>query len=188
MADGASGERVQVRGPATAPAVLVLHPWWGVTPAVMWWADQLSGAGRRVVVPDLFAGRTYETVEAAEAFSDVMDDQAAIAMIERCADELAAEGVPWAVMGFSMGAYFACPLATRGASAPAELVLFYGGQAPAGDIETGRVTFHLAPGDPYFTDEEVAEAEAAFESAGTEVEVFVYEGSGHWFAEHGSPA
>ena len=122
MADAVSAERVQVRGPATAPAVLLLHPWWGVTPAVMWWADQLSGAGRRVVVPDLFAGRTYETVEAAEAFSDVMDDRAAIAMIERCADELAAEGVPWAVMGFSMGAYFACPLATRGASAPAELV------------------------------------------------------------------
>ncbi|MFL1429829.1 MULTISPECIES: hypothetical protein [unclassified Nocardiopsis] len=40
-------------GPGAGRPVLLLHPWWGVTPAVLEWADALAAAGRRVLVPDL---------------------------------------------------------------------------------------------------------------------------------------
>jgi len=179
---------VQVVGPADAPAVLLLHPWWGITPAVHGWADTLAGAGRRVVIPDLYDGRTADTVEEAEALADALDREAAAGLIGRCADALAAEERPWAAMGFSLGAFLACPLAGRGAAGPQELVLFYGGQPPGGDdVRTRRVAFHLAPGDEYFPAEELTPALDAFTSAGAEVERYQYDGSGHWFAEEGTP-
>src|SRR5215204_276807 len=49
-------DAVTTRGDGGSPGVLLLHPWWGVTPAMRWWADQLVSVGRRVVVPDLYGG------------------------------------------------------------------------------------------------------------------------------------
>jgi carboxymethylenebutenolidase len=180
---------VQTLGAAGAPGVLLLHPWWGVTPAVRWWAEQLVSADRRVVLPDLYDGVTVATEEEAEELAQAtLNDPSALATIERCADALATDGTPWAAMGFSMGAYLACSLAGRGSAGPDELVLFYGGRPPpAGDVRTRRVDMHVAPGDPWFEDEELAEVEAGFRDAGSEVSVHRYEGAGHWFAEEGSP-
>ncbi len=187
MSDAAPQGVIDLRGPAGAPAVLLLHPWWGITPAVMGWADELVTIGRRVVLPDLYGGRTASTIEGAQALQKAMDEDAALRLVERCADELAADAQPWAAMGFSMGAFLACHLAGRGAAGPAELVLFYGGQPPDGDIRTRLVSLHLAPGDEWFTGEEVTATEEAFRSAGAEVKAYEYPGSGHWFAERDSP-
>lgn len=106
--------------------------------------------GRRVVVPDLYGGATAATVADAEALAEAtLEDPAALALVERCADGLAAEGAPWAAVGFSMGAFLACHLAARGAAAPDELVLFYGGQPPQGtDVRTRRADLHVVPDDP----------------------------------------
>lgn len=176
-------------GVAGSPGVLLLHPWWGVTPAVHWWADQLVSAGRRVVVPDLYGGVTVTTEEEAEELAQAtLNDPVATAFVQRCADDLAADGVPWAAMGFSMGAHLACSLAGRGAAGPDELVLLYGGQAPpAGDVRTRHVDLHVAPADPWFEDDELAAVEEGFRTAGSEVTVHRYESAGHWFAEKGSP-
>ena len=175
-------------GPAGAPGVLLLHPWWGVTPAVHWWADQLAAAGRRVLVPDLFDGATAATEEAGTLAQAALADPTTAELVASCADTLAAEGVPWAAMGFSLGAFLACPLAGRGAAAPDELVLLYGGRPPAGsDVRTRRVELHVAPDDPWFTDEELDEVSSGFRDAGAEVVVHRYEGARRWFAEEGSP-
>ena len=180
---------VTTTGDAGAPAVLLLHPWWGVTPAVRWWADQLVSAGRRVVVPDLYGGVIVATEDEAEALAQAtLGDPRASAFVEQCADDLAADGIPWAAMGFSMGAYLACALASRGDAGPADLILCYGGRPPAaGDVRTRHVDLHVAPGDPWFDDGELAAVEGGFRTAGSEVTVHRYEGAGHWFAEEGSP-
>jgi carboxymethylenebutenolidase len=185
----AAAHEVTTLGDAASPAVLLLHPWWGVTPAVRWWADQLVSAGRRVVVPDLYGGVTVATEDQAEELAQAtLNDPAATAFVQRCADALAADGAPWAAMGFSMGAFLACPLAARGDGSPDELVLFYGGQPPpVGDVRTRRVDLHVAPADPWFDDDELAAVETGFRNAGAEVTVHRYEGAGHWFAEEGSP-
>ncbi len=39
-----TNDRVLAVGPAGAPGVLLLHAWWGMTPAVREWADQLVAA------------------------------------------------------------------------------------------------------------------------------------------------
>ena len=180
---------VTTEGDAGAPGVLLLHPWWGVTPAVRWWAGQLVSAGRRVVVPDLYGGVTVATEEEAEELAQAtLGDPAATDFVRQCADDLAADGVPWAAMGFSLGAYLACGLADRGDTGPADLVLLYGGQPPpAGDVRTRHVDLHVAPEDPWFEDEELAAVEGGFRNASSEVTVHRYEGTRHWFAEEGSP-
>lgn len=171
------------------PGVLLLHPWWGVTPAVEQWATDIAGVGRRVVVPDLYDGQVAATIEEAEALQRAMNGAAAERTVEQCADALAAQSQPWAAMGFSMGAFFACTLAARGTAGPCELILFYGVQPPGGPVErTRRVVLHVVPDDEYCTAEEIAEGEAGFRDAGVDVEVVRYDGSGHWFAERGSPA
>jgi carboxymethylenebutenolidase len=176
-------------GETGAPGVLLLHPWWGVTPAVRRWAQQLASAGRRVVLPDLYGGVTVATEDEAEELAQAtLNDPAAAAFVEECGDGLAAEGVPWAAMGFSMGAYLACALAGRGTTGPDELILFYGGRPPPpGDVRTHHVDLHVAPGDPWFDDDELTAVEAGFRNAGSEVTVHRYEGARHWFAEEGSP-
>lgn len=189
MSTTPSDGRVIVVGDAGAPGLLLLHPWWGVTDAVRWWADELAAAGRRVVVPDLYGGTVVTTIAEAEARSDaVVADPATGELIRRQADDLAATGLPWAAMGFSLGAFLACPLAVRGDAGPEDLVLFYGGRPPGGaDVRTRRVDLHVAPEDPYFEPDEVAAVEAGFLDAGADVTVHRYAGVGHWFAEDGSP-
>lgn len=187
MSRSADEDAVMRIGSAGSPPVLLLHPWWGITAAVSEWADDLAGAGRRVLVPDLYGGKTADTVEEAEALQSAMDEKAALALMERCADELAAQAHPWAVVGFSMGGFYACHLAGRGAAGPDELVLFYGGQPPEGDVSrTRRVDLHVVPDDEYFTDEELAAVEDAFRAAGSDVRTYQYGSSRHWFAERGS--
>jgi len=174
-------------GNANLPAVLLLHPWWGVTPAVRWWADQLLEAGRRVVLPDLYGGATASTVAEAQALQQEMDREEAWSIVEACADELAADDAPWAAMGFSMGAFLASGLASRGAAGPDELVLFYGGQPPQGEVRTRHVDLHVVPDDPWFESDELTAVEEGFRAAGSELTRYVYDSQGHWFAERGAP-
>ncbi|CAL9389124.1 hypothetical protein SUDANB121_01227 [Nocardiopsis dassonvillei] len=182
------GIDVTETGPEEGRPVLLLHPWWGVTPAVLEWAGALAAAGRRVVVPDLYGGRVVDTVGEAEALAGGLDHAAVLGRLGAVADGLAARGRPWAAVGFSLGAFFAARLAGRGAAGPDDLVLFYGGWSPGGEVErTGRVELHLVPDDPYFTGEEVAETVGGFRRAGVEPRRHVYGGAGHWFAERGSP-
>ncbi|MFD5461533.1 dienelactone hydrolase family protein [Kitasatospora sp. NPDC127059] len=171
-------------GPPDGAPVLLLHSWWGRRPAVLEWAEGLAATGRRVVVPDLFDGATADTEEAAKALLPTVD----WALLERCVTELAGQGRPWAVVGFSMGAMYASLLAGRPEGGPDEVVLFYGGCAPAaGGPGPRRAEVHHVQGDDFFTAEEIAETQEGFRAAGAEVVSYEYPGGRHWFAERGTP-
>lgn len=161
--------------------VLLLHPWWGVSEAVLWWQGELEAAGFTVIVPDLYEGRVAHTVEEAKALMQALDQDAAIAAYQAIADGI--EG-PWAAIGWSMGAAFACQLAGHGLRDPEKLVLFYGGWEAAGpDVGTRTVQLHVVPDDEYCEPQEVQAVLGSFPS----VEQHSYEGKQHWFAEVGSP-
>ena len=187
-ASASRAAEVVTLGPADGPAVLLLHSWWGLRPAMRDWASAQAGAGRRVVLPDLFGGRTATTVPQAEALLDSVDQQESRDLVARHADELAARGRPWAAVGFSLGALYACELTGRGARGPDEVYLFYGGGDPGGDISrTRRAQLHVVPDDQYFTAGEIEGTEKALRAAGVQVQAFTYRGSRHWFAEPGAP-
>jgi carboxymethylenebutenolidase len=154
---------------------------------VLEWADLLVAAGRRVVLPDRYAGAIAHTVAEAEALQRSLDFPATLRQLERCADELTDDHRPWAAMGFSVGAFYACHLAGRAAAAPDELVLFYGGQPPAGGPapRTRRVTLHVVPDDEFFTEAVLARVEDAFRPT-AEVLTYRYSDQAHSFAERGS--
>lgn len=175
-------------GPATAPAVLLFHPWWGVSPGVLAWRDTLVDAGARVVIPDLYGGRVTDSLEEAQAWRDALDQTAALEMLDACANALNATGEPWSALGWSLGAFYACLMMSRGEYAPHRAALFYGAAPVSGDSRTEAVQLHIVPDDPYFTGPEIAAALAGFGNAGIAVEQFDYPGMGHWFAEVGSPA
>jgi len=179
---------VQVFGPEDGDTVLVLHPWWGISPGVLDWRDALVAAGARVVLPDLYGGTAVDTILEAEAMSNAVDDVAAFALLDACADQLNAAGRPWSALGWSMGASYASQMMSRGDHAPHRAVLFYGAAAPLGASRTEAVQLHIAPGDEYFTDEEIADVIDAFARTDITVERYDYPGLGHWFAEIGSPA
>jgi carboxymethylenebutenolidase len=178
---------VQVHGPEDGPAVLVLHPWWGLSPGVLAWKDTLVQAGARVVLPDLYDGTVVDTIDEAKAMANGLDDDAVNAVLVACADRLSEGGRPWGALGWSMGAFLGTRLTGRGERSPQRFVMFYGAGVADGS-GTEAVQLHVAPGDDFFDPDEEAEALRGFEKAGIRVERYEYPGLGHWFAEVGSPA
>jgi len=188
MRNSVEADGVIRMGPADGPPVLLLHSWWGLTVAVDEWATSLAEAGHRVLVPDFFGGQTADTEEDAQWLLATVDRDERRALAERCADELAGLDRRWAAVGFSLGAMYACHLASRGTAGPDELFLFYGGGDPAGDVSrTRRAQLHFVRDDDFFSDEEITAAEEALGAAGIDLQTFEYPGSKHWFAEPGSP-
>ncbi len=179
-----------------APGVVVFHPWWGLNDDVVAYADRLAAAGFAVVAPDLYGGSVASTIEEAERLSDSMDqaaaDAIALATIDHLADRLGPTA-KLATVGFSMGAAWAM-------WSPAERdrlvasVVYYGSIA-GGSLTRASVPVlgHFAETDPYESDEGVAAFEVTLRSAGRDVVIHRYPGTGHWFAEpsrdaHRAPA
>src|SRR5689334_25336401 len=88
--------------------VLLFHHAQGVTPGITAFADELRAAGHTVQVPDLFDGRTFDSIEAGFAYAQEVGEDA----FARRADD-AADGAGPAVVyaGFSFGVSLAQRLA-----------------------------------------------------------------------------
>ena len=177
----------RVYGPADGPGVMLLHAWWGVTPGVVQWAERLSGAGARVVLPDLYGGRTARSPDEAEALADGLDDATVLGLLDECATWLGSAG-RWDVVGWSLGAFHACRLMSQTTQPPQRAVLFYGGAPVPPTTRTRAVQLHVVPNDTYFTASEIATTVDSFASAHMSVERFDYPTLHHWFAEPGAPA
>jgi carboxymethylenebutenolidase len=88
-----------------------------------------------------------------------------------------------AVIGFSLGAYFALDLSAADPERIRCVVVFYG-TGPA-DFTRARASYlgHFAAWDEYETEAQVDALEAAIRAAGREVTFHRYERTGHWFFE-----
>jgi dienelactone hydrolase len=101
--------------------VLLFHHAQGLTPGVVSFADTLRRAGHTVHTPDLFDGRTFDTLEEGMSFVDKHGFAEIIERGVRAAEELPAELV---YAGFSLGVLPAQMLAQTRAGARGAL-LFY---------------------------------------------------------------
>jgi carboxymethylenebutenolidase len=171
-----------------AAGVVVLHPWWGLNDDVIAYADRLAAAGFAVVAPDLFDGQVASTIEDAERLASSGDAslEALNAIVLASIDRLAVRLGPaskLAALGFSFGAHWAMWAPTERDRVLASVV--YYGSTGGGVLKrsTAPVLGHFAETDPYETEEGVAEFEATLRSAGREVTIHRYPGTGHWFAE-----
>lgn len=175
------------------PGALVLHAWWGPTPDITAVCDRQAARGYGALAPSLYPdGATASTISKAEALRDAHDEEAeaeagaraSLDWLRRLAE---VTGAQIAVIGFSMGAYWALRLSQVRPNDVGAVVVFYG--TDDGDYDTARAAYlgHFAEYDDYEPIEGVRALEARIRAVGRQVTFHVYPGTGHWFAEPGRP-
>ena len=171
------------------PGVLVLHAWWGLNDTMRAVCRRLAEAGFVAFAPDLYHGKVADTIADAEILGSALDSnhlqaKAEIADATRFLNERVGQADGGlAVIGFSLGAYYALDLAAADPEHIRSVVIFYG--TGGGDFSTSRAAYlgHFAEDDPYEPQPNVDELEEALRSAGRPVAFYRYPGAGHWFFE-----
>jgi dienelactone hydrolase len=165
--------------------VVLFHHAQGLTPGVQRFADDLRRGGHRVLVPDLFEGKTFDVLEAGFGY---VEDVGFGTFLER--GRRAVEGMPGGLVyvGFSLGVLPAQMLAqTRPGAAGALFahacipISEFGGKWPPGV----PVQIHAMEADPYFVAEGDLEAARTLVEMTDEAELFLYPGDQHLFADEG---
>jgi carboxymethylenebutenolidase len=177
--------------PATGAGspVLVLHPWWGLNDTMKAFCRQLAEAGFVTFAPDLYHGKVVSTIADAEILRDALDENhnrasaevAAAAAFLRQRASGNEQGL--AVIGFSLGAYFALQLSVTQPDHVRSVVVFYG--TGSGDYSQSKARYlgHFAEADEYEPQAEVDGLETSLKQAGRPVTFYHYPNSGHWFFE-----
>lgn len=169
--------------------VLVLHAWWGLNDTIRAVCARLAEAGFVAFAPDLYHGRVADTIAEAETLGQALDSnhlqaKAEIAEATRFLSERTGQADRGlAVIGFSLGAYYALDLAAAAPEYIRSVVIFYG--TGGGDFSTSRAAYlgHFAENDPYEPPSNVNELEESLRRAGRPVTFYRYPGTGHWFFE-----
>lgn len=159
--------------------ILLFHSIRGLRPVEEAAATRLRAAGHTVTVPDLFAGRKVEDVEAGFALMESIGWET---VLDR--GTAAASGLPDGLVlaGASMGAMLAGAV-LRQRPDSAGLLLLHGMAELPTDVRPGLpVQVHLASPDPFEDEGFVAEwAEAAKQRVA--LEMYRYPGPGHYFLD-----
>lgn len=168
-------------------AVLVLHAWWGLNDTVKAFCARLADAGFVAFAPDLYHGQVTDTIAGAEALSQALDHGQAAddlsASVRFLSERAGQADRGLAVIGFSLGAYFALELSVTASEHVESVVVFYGTRP--GDYGASRAAYlgHFAEADPFEPRSEVDALEGALRRAGRPVNFHHYPGTGHWFCE-----
>mmetsp|Transcript_33031 Transcript_33031/g.72443 ORF Transcript_33031/g.72443 Transcript_33031/m.72443 type:complete len:238 (+) Transcript_33031:109-822(+) len=173
-------------GPKTAPGIIVLQEWWGITDNIKRQAQHLGGY--RCLIPDLYKGKLGVNVEEAHHLMENLDWPAAKDEICEAAKYLKDTGSPAVgAIGFCMGG----ALTLIGAQHSDDIVCaapFYGTPDPS-ICQTEKIT---KPVQAHFGEEDAmagfsdpaaaAKLGENLKAAGnTEAEIFMYPGVGHAF-------
>jgi len=171
------------------PGVLVLHAWWGLNDNLKAFCTRLAQSGFIAFAPDLYHGKVADTIADAEALGKALDAnflqaKSEIAAAARFLTERVGEaGRGLAVIGFSLGAYYALDLAAADPEHIRSVVIFYG--TGGGDFSTSRAAYlgHFAEKDAFEPQSNVDDLEASLRQAGHPVTFYRYKDTGHWFFE-----
>jgi len=169
--------------PVPSPSTIVLfHSAYGLRPAVHAAADRLRAAGHEVLVPDLYDGRTAETVEEGMAVQDGISTDELLKRAVAAVAPVADRGLVYA--GFSLGGSIAQTLALADEKARG-LLLLHGTSDIAEDAATDGlpVQLHVADPDPFETHDWLSAWYLRMRRAGADVEVYRYPGAGHLYTD-----
>ncbi|MFF3156472.1 dienelactone hydrolase family protein [Streptomyces sp. NPDC057910] len=166
--------------------IMLFHSVYGLRPAVQEAAERLRAAGHQVHVPDLYEGRTAETVEEG---SDIKDEIGADELLKRAvlaAAPYSESGLVYA--GFSLGGSIAQNLAL-GDSKARGLLLLHGtsDMAEHSSVDELPVQLHIADPDPFEAADWLNSWYLRMQRAGADVEIYRYPGAGHLYTDPGLP-
>ena len=170
--------------------VLLYHHAQGLTPGIIAFADELRGAGHTVHTPDLFEGRTFDSIEEGMAYIKGQGFDAMRARGVQVADAYPKELV---YAGMSFGEAIAQELAQTRPGARGAL-LFYSAIPISGEWAFGPwpdgvpVQIHGADNDPYFAGEGDIEAAREIVANVADAELFLYPSDQHYFADSSLPS
>jgi dienelactone hydrolase len=164
--------------------VLLFHHAQGQTPGFLAFAQELREAGHTVHAPDLYEGKTFEDIDEGVANARRVGFEEIVRRGTEAAEALSADIV---YAGFSLGVMPAQSLAqTRPGARGA--IFFHGAMPPAefgGPWPDGvPLQIHFMDDDPWAEEDRPAAETLAKEVEG--VELFIYPGSGHLFADPSS--
>ncbi len=183
---------------AQGPAVLVLHAWWGLTEPFRQVCDQLAAAGFVAFAPDLYHGKTANTIEEAETLSGSLNGEAervqhdligALQILRQNGATTPTDGHgTFGMIGFSLGGAYALNMSVEFADEVAAVVTFYT-TYPGLDYSHAKAMYlcHFAENDPYEPTESVAAMEQELQKAGKTATFYTYPGTTHWFFEANCP-
>jgi dienelactone hydrolase len=161
--------------------VVLYHHVQGLTEGVQSFADTLRQAGHTVHTPDLFDGRTFDTLEEGMAFTG---EAGFGALAERGLAAAPATGPKTVYAGFSLGVMVAQQLAqTRPGAGGALLMSACLPVSEFGDAWPDGVPaqVHGKEADPFFAED--VEAARALVDSTDQVDLFLYPGDEHLFAD-----
>ncbi len=163
-----------------APALVVIHEWWGITDHVRSLVDRFAAEGLVVLAPDLYDGQVAKNADEAEVLMNGLDWPLAIRKVSAATDLLRAHprstgkvGVTGFCMGGALAFRAACEVAHLGAVVP-----FYG---LPGDVDWARVTApimaHFAVHDDWAKASSAEAIKAQLARMGKEMALHVYDAS-----------
>lgn len=168
--------------------VLLYHHAQGQTPGFRAFAGQLRAAGHTVHTPDLYEGRTFDSLDDGVGYADEIGFPEIIDRGVRAADNLPHDLV---YAGFSLGVLPAQSLAQTRPGARGALLFHscvpvseFGPSWPDGV----PVQIHGMDADPFFVGEGDIEAAQALADSTSQAELFLYPGDKHLFADSSLPS
>jgi dienelactone hydrolase len=168
--------------------VVLFHHAQGLTPGVVAFADELRRAGHTVHTPDLFQGRTFDSLDEGMRYAEEIGFPEVIGRGVRAVEGLPAELV---YAGFSLGVLPAQMLAQTRPGARGAL-LFYS-CVPVSEFGSGwpdgvPAQVHGMDADPIFVGEGDIDAARELVEQAKDAELFLYPGDQHYFADSSLPS
>lgn len=167
--------------------VLLFHHALGLTEGVHAFANELREAGHTVHTPDLFDGRTFDSIEEGVGYAREVGWDQIMARGERAAESLTNELV---YAGLSLGVVPAQSLTQTRPGARGALFLYSClppsefGEWPAGV----PAQVHGMDADPIFMEEGDVDAARELMASADDAELFLYPGDQHYFADSTLPS
>jgi dienelactone hydrolase len=168
--------------------VVLFHHAQGLTPGVVAFADELRRAGHTVHTPDLFEGRTFDSLDEGMRYAGEIGFPEVIGRGVRAVEGLPAELV---YAGFSLGVLPAQMLAQTRPGARGALLFYscvpvseFGSAWPDGV----PAQVHGMDADPIFVGEGDIDAARELVEQAKDAELFLYPGDQHYFADSSLPS
>jgi dienelactone hydrolase len=162
--------------------IVLFHSIYGLRPAVQEAAERLRAAGHQVHVPDLYEGRTVETVEEGRELKDEIGKDELLKRAILAAAPYSERGLVYA--GFSLGGSIAQTLAL-GDEKASGLLLLHGTSDMAENtaVDELPVQLHVADPDPFEPGDWLNSWYLQMRRAGADVEIYRYPGAGHLYTD-----
>ena len=192
-AEKATGLLVTPAGKGPSPAVIVIQEWWGLDDWVKGQARALAAEGYAALAVDLYRGKVTSNPDEAHQLMNglppdraMRDLKAALSYLKGRAD---VKKDRIGVIGWCMGGRYSLALATEEAGLAA--VVAYYGAPPTDPAAIARIKAPVLGNygalDEGPSPEQVGAFEAAMKSAGKPLDVKIYEGAPHAFANPNNP-